>query len=238
LVAIWGDVMKKFLIIILVLLLVCGCSKSDVISEEEINGNNIITSTSESNNNDSNTNSESISDNDLVTYMVEVEDEVDSLLDSSDINATNQNKLRNTFITLTDFIFYDGEIKGKKFSDLTLECKTKIIEIYISIDSKIEEKFPNYKDNIKTSSSNTYNNLANKTTELKNKLLEEYKNYVGEDNYNNLIDSYYEDKSNLESTINEYSPYIEEAKEKSKSVYESVKEKISNWYKEYKESGD
>ena len=35
-----------------------------------------------------------------------------------------------------------------------------------------------------------------------------------------------------------YKPYIDEAKEKTKSGVQKAKEKLSEWYKNYKENGD
>jgi hypothetical protein len=220
--------MKKFLILILCTFIICGCSKSsDVITEEEISSNNIIS-----------TASENLNDSEFSTYMDDVKEEVNNILESSDISSSDEGRLRNTFITLTDFIFYDGEIKGKTFSELGYETKLKVMEVYTEIDEKISEKFPNYKDNIKTTTSNTYNNLKDKTSELKNKILDEYKSYVGEDAYQEVIDSYEDDKSQLNDVYETYKPYVETGKEKAKSTYEKVKEKVSNWYSEFKESGE
>ena len=87
---------------------------------------------------------------------------MDTLVTQEDISKTDERTLKNTFITLTDFIFYDGEIKGKKFSDLTSSAKEKVIDIYTKIDDKLETKFPNYKENIKGTSKNAYNNIKDK----------------------------------------------------------------------------
>ena len=51
-------------------------------------------------------------------------------------NTTMKEKLENTFITLTDFIFYDGTIKGMTFDELTDTAKQEILDLYEKIDSK------------------------------------------------------------------------------------------------------
>ncbi len=72
-------------------------------------------------------------------------------------------KAKSGFITLVDFIFYDGTIKGKKFSELKTSAKAKIIYYALLIDSKIDNKWPGYKDTIK-----------NKVSDLKAKLIAKY----------------------------------------------------------------
>lgn len=76
-------------------------------------------------------------------------------------------KAKEGFVNIVDFIFYDKEIKGHKFKELTNSAKLKIISIALKIDSKIDSYFPNYKDKIK----GTYNNV-------KAKLVEKYIEYT------------------------------------------------------------
>ena len=204
-VAIDGDFMKKYLILILALLLVTGCDINI-----NLNSNNLI---------DTREVEEKVSDDNLVQYVEDVNEEID--------NVNDKNTLKNTFITLTDFIFYDGEIKGKKFSELKDDSKEEILVLYEKIDMKIESKFPNYKENISDSGKKTYNNVKDKVTELRDKFKTEH---------SDIYDQYEEGKNNMSDVYSEYEPYIEEGKEKSKEVYNKAKDKVSSWYKEYKES--
>lgn len=175
-------------------------------------------------------------ENDFINYLDDVSYEVNRIADAKTVDKSDENILKNTFITLTDFIFYDGEIKGKKFSELTAECKEKVIDIYTKIDSKIEEKFPNYKENIKSTSKKVYSNVKDKVIDIKGKIQEEYKERVGDEGYQNTVDAYNEDKENVKDVYDTYKPYIDASKEKAKSTYDKAKEKVSNWYKDYKES--
>lgn len=82
---------------------------------------------------------------------------------SNSLNDLKEDKgfldeMKSTFITLVDFIFYDGSIKGKKFSELTTSAKAKIVYYTLLIDSGIDSKWPNYKENIE----NKYNNIKAK----------------------------------------------------------------------------
>lgn len=180
--------------------------------------------------------SEVTTDDDFVNYIDDVSSEVDNLVAKEKISESDEKTLKNTFITLTDFIFYDGEIKGKKFSDLTSSAKEKVIDIYTKIDEKIDSKFPNYKENIKSTSKNAYNNIKEKASTLKEKIQNEYREKVGEEGYQNTVDSYEDGKSDAKDVYDTYKPYIEEGKSKAKSSIEKAREKIASWYQEYKES--
>ena len=164
----------------------------------------------------------------FIDYLENVNNEVDKVND--------ENVLKNTFITLTDFIFYGGEIKGIKFNDLTSSVKEKVLNIYEEIDVKIESKFPGYKENIKSNSIKTYNNIKDKLEEERNNILNNYKNSVGEDEFNDTIDSFNEGKESMNDTINTYKPYVEESKAKAKEYIAQKKDELNDWYQQYKNS--
>lgn len=164
----------------------------------------------------------------FIDYLENVNNEVDKVND--------ENVLKNTFITLTDFIFYGGEIKGIKFNDLTSSVKEKVLNIYEEIDVKIESKFPGYKENIKSNSLRTYNNIKDKLEEVRNNILNNYKNSVGEDEFNETIDSFNEEKENMIDTINTYKPYFDDGKAKAKEYIAKKKDELNDWYQQYKNS--
>ena len=70
--------------------------------------------------------------------------------DSNNINTTSiKENVKSTFIAIIDFIFYNKEIKGYTFSELTLNAKLQVIKIALTVDNKIDKYFPEYKDFIK-----------------------------------------------------------------------------------------
>ena len=87
--------------------------------------------------------------NDPVEYFNSLEEEKD------------ESKLKKGFTNIIDFLFYDKEIKGKKFSELKDDAKYKVMKVALSIDKKIEEKFPSYKEKI----SDKYKNIKSKVVE-------------------------------------------------------------------------
>ena len=113
-------------------------------------------STNSSNNSNNNT-EQNYTEEEVVNYFTNLDTELS--------NYTNDNSLGKTikekFVKGVDFIFYDGEIGGKTFDELTNSAKLKIIKLTLSIDNKIDSKFPGYKDSI----SSTYQNIKNKLVE-------------------------------------------------------------------------
>ena len=59
------------------------------------------------------------------------------------------NKGKSYFIYCVDFLFYDSEINGIKFSDMTDSAKQQLLCDISTIDSLICVKYPDYKENIK-----------------------------------------------------------------------------------------
>ena len=173
------------------------------------------------------------SDEEFVNYINNVEQEVTAIAEKEEVTVEDQKVLENTFITLTDFIFYGGEINGVTFDELTDSAKEKVLDLYDKIDTKIESVFPNYKENIASTSKDVYANLKKEITELKDKIKDKYIDEYGQDKYDNLENAYNESKETLkDSAQNTY----ETLKDVSTEFYENTKNKAENWYKNYKES--
>ena len=198
--------------------------------EQDIKENNIIEGENSKIDNTTVT-----TDEEFVSYMSDVEGEVVRIVEQKTITETDKNTLKNTFITLTDFIFYGGTIKGKTFDQLQEETKVKVIDLYNRIDTKIESVSPNYKENIKSTGNKVYTNVVEKASNLKDKIKDSYKNFVGEDGYNQTSEAWEYDKQTVKDVYEVYEPAIDKAKEKAKDTYESAKDKVSSWYQGFKE---
>lgn len=230
--------MKKVIIILIALSIITGCASENIKNNltENIKTKNVQTEeiikvepevpTKESLEEESST----TNDITIINYINDVEKEVTTLTNNENSISTKE-KLKNTFIALTDFIFYNGTINGITFNELSSSAQEKVLEIYTNIDRKIESYYPNYKETIKTTSQNIYTNVIEKANSIK----EKYKEKVGEDSYNNNKEIIEEDLNRLKETIN---PTVDYVKENSKNIYDSVKEKADNWYQNYKESSE
>ena len=65
-------------------------------------------------------------------------------------DLTFKEKAKNGFVTIVDFIFYEGTIKGITFKELKNSTKAKVIYYALLIDNGIDSKFPGYKDTLST----------------------------------------------------------------------------------------
>lgn len=212
--------MKKIIIILLCCILVTGCININIGTKDNTPVKELTKEETK------NTNYESLGE------------EATNILEKEEITKEEESRVKRIYLTLTDFLFNGGKINGKTFEDLTIEAKSKCYDIYLKLSNLMEEKFPNYKEEFPKKAKETVSNLKDKMTELKDKIKNEYREFVGEEQYQILEDSFNEDKGNLEDVYETYKPYIDNAKEKTKGAYQKAKEKASNWYQEYKESNE
>ena len=113
---------------------------------------------------------ESLTKNDQ--YVIKLlNDEITGLEENNNVETFGQ-KAKNTFIKVVDFIFYDKDINGIYFKDLTDKAKLTIISLTLKLDNLIEKYFPNYKENISSKYMDIKNKLVilylDKTTEFCN----------------------------------------------------------------------
>lgn len=186
--------------------------KKEEITLKEKEKSSYFNDSAETNNNEENADSD-----DVVSYVDIV---VDQAIDDA-AKEENESKLKNTFIVLTDFIFYEGTIKGYTFKELRDEQKQKIMTAWEKLDAKIEAKYPNYKEKIKDKKDKTYSNVKEKFTSLK----EIIKEKIGED----ATEEAKTDTENLKDVTSYY-------KDKTSEYYNKAKDKASDWYNNYKNS--
>ena len=165
---------------------------------------------------------------------VTVIDEVQKIDDATDaiLNEKNQeeakSKLKGVFISLVDFLFYEGEIKGVTFDELTSEGKEKVLQIIHSIDEKIEKKFPGYKENISSAATAAFE----KASELIKKGAANIKDFsqdkLGEENYNKIIES----KDELVKYTKAAYSII---KDIGGDFLGSAKDKLKDWYEKFRD---
>lgn len=168
-----------------------------------------------------------ILENDVIDYCYQLESEIDTYLESEDaLNA--KEKVTQTFITFVDFLFYDGEIKGVTFDELSYESKEKVKEITSNTLAKITTKYPDFSSKVE----NKYQELKPKASfhfyQIKDFLGEKYETslkkiegFIGEENYNNFKEGKDEMKESFKNTYDGAKAYVKEK-------YESFRNKHSN----------
>lgn len=133
---------------------------------ENNQNNNTTNSSQEENNNQEvmkpNTNNNPVveqnyTEEQVIAYFQNLNNELTNYNNDKTLGET----LKTSFVKCIDFLFYNEPIGGKTFSELTNSAKIKILEIALSIDSKIDSKFPGYKETINTK----YQNIKTKVIE-------------------------------------------------------------------------
>ena len=102
-------------------------------------------------------------DNIVLNYI----DSVKTKVENYSSNENNKKTAKEYFCGIVDFIFYDGKIKGHTFNELSTSAKAKVIYYTLILDSKIDSKFPGYKDS-----------LGDKYNDIKVKLVGKYLSLV------------------------------------------------------------
>lgn len=100
----------------------------------------------------------SVSEEAVLNYVREVNNDFQE--------ATLKESVKKGFITVVDFIFYEGKIKGYSFKDLSNKAKLEVISMALYLDTKIDKYFPSYKESISTASKNIYTDVKGKIIKL------------------------------------------------------------------------
>lgn len=106
---------------------------------------------------ESNTGSNADADTEVLTYV----DNLEKSFDSGSITDS----LKSGFVTVVDFIFYDGKIANHTFSELTDSAKLKVLSAVLYFDGKIDTYFPGYKESISSGAKNIYSTLKTNVVE-------------------------------------------------------------------------
>ena len=182
----------------------------------------------EENNNQTNEKTANYSQNNetAIATFNSIEEEIDDILNSE--NVTNaKEKVKGTFITIVEFIFYDSEINGVTFDELTDSGKQKVLEIANKIDTKIESKFPNYKDTISDTTKKAFNKASELIKKGAENISEFSKEKLGEENYNAIINA-------KDEFIDYTKQAIDIIGDVGSNIFNSGKEYIKNWYENLK----
>lgn len=161
-----------------------------------------------------NSGSNNYSEEEVVSYFEDMEEEVSN-------SSSFKDKFKEYFITIVDFIFYDGEIKGYTFDELSGTAKAKVISFALKIDSKIEEYIPGYKESISSTTGKVY-------TDIKEKLVTSYL-----DISSTICKDSEEECSRVKEIFGEIKEYCKIGWEFIKGLVKSGATKLKDWYEIY-----
>ncbi len=126
--------------------------KENVVKDEDLNYKDIINNQNEVESDEVKETVSGNADAEVLSYVKNIENDA--------FNNITKN-LKMGFITIVDFLFYGGDIKGYTFNELTSKAKLEVLEGTLVVDKKIEELFPGYKETISNNTSKVYTNVKN-----------------------------------------------------------------------------
>lgn len=129
----------------------------------------------------------------------------------------NRNVIKENFIKIVDFIFYDRDINGYYFKDLTNGAKLKVIYYATMLDNLIDKEFPSYKENL----SEMYNNTKARLVKL---YLEKSSEYCKDNE--NVCKQAKSDFTVLKKSLNITFDFI-------KGLCQDGTQKLKEWYEIY-----
>lgn len=143
----------------------------------------------------------------------------DSVLETTSemLKDKNRNVIKENFIKIIDFIFYDSDINGYYFKDLTNGAKLKVIYYATMLDNLIDKEFPSYKENL----SEMYNNTKARLVKL---YLEKSSEYCKDNE--NVCKQAKSDFTVLKKSINITFDFI-------KGLCQDGTQKLKEWYEIY-----
>lgn len=143
----------------------------------------------------------------------------DSVLDTTSemLKDKNRNIIKENFIKIVDFIFYDSDINGYYFKDLTNGAKLKVIYYATMLDNLIDKEFPSYKENL----SEMYNNTKARLVKL---YLEKSSEYCKDNE--NVCKQAKSDFTVLKKSLNITFDFI-------KGLCQDGTQKLKEWYEIY-----
>jgi hypothetical protein len=137
-------------------------------------------------------------------------------------DKTTKEKAKEVFTTTVDFLFNDGEIKGKTLKGLSSKGVAETTKLITKIEMAVENKFPGLIDSTK-----------DKYKNAKEKIIEKYEETV-ENFCKDRREKCEGAKQDLEDLKKEYKETFKYLLEKGSEGIDKAKEKIGNWYSNYK----
>ena len=83
-----------------------------------------------------------MTDDEVIEYIKNISDKM------TECSENIADSVKSGFITVVDFLFYDGEIGGRTFDSLKDDAKSTVLGIYDTISTYIEEHLPIWKESL------------------------------------------------------------------------------------------
>ena len=133
------------------------------------------------------------------------------MIDENQLDAV-KDKAKDIFVTGVDFIFYDGEISGVTFNELTDQGKEVTMDNLESLGEMVDSVIPGWREEL----SEKYQVASDFVSSVYLSGLERIREYLGDENYEALG----EIKDQILGDITD--------------TYDGAKERVKSWYEEFR----
>lgn len=137
--------------------------------------------------------------------------EIEELINENQLDAV-KDKAKDIFVTGVDFIFYDGEISGVTFNELTDQGKEVTMDNLESLGEMVDSVIPGWREEL----SEKYQVASDFVSSVYLSGLERIREYLGDENYEALG----EIKDQILGDITD--------------TYDGAKERVKSWYEEFR----
>ena len=212
-------------------------AKEEQVSNNEVNNTNNVSKSDDTNSNYIENNNKNILNNDaseVIKYSSNDEVVINSLenslknINNGDTSSKSfADSAKGVFVSIVDFLFYDGEINGVTFDELTDKGKEQVLKLANKVDGAIESKIPGYKETISDTASKAFNKASEVIKSGANNLSDFAREKLGEENYQSIIDA----KDELVYYTKNAISFLGDVGGK---AFNSIKDKVSSWYQDFK----
>lgn len=137
--------------------------------------------------------------------------EVETMIEGNKLDEV-KNKAKEVFVTGVDFIFYDGEISGVTFDELTEEGKEITMNNLDALGDLVDQVIPGWREEL----SDKYRVASDFVGDIYLSTLDKIREYLGDENYEAL--------GNIKDRI--FGDVYD--------AYDGAKEHVKSWYEEFR----
>ncbi len=186
---------------------------------------NDTTSSTVDSSNQADTDGVTTDEDEVINHFMLMNEDINNGLVSNEENV--KDKAKAGFITFVDFVFYDSEINGLTFDELSDKNKKNILVLFKTMDDGVMNYFPNYKEEFSHLTDDTVTLISDLVDAGISNLSDFSKKTLGEDVYNQFIetkDNFIETSGDL---ISSGWGYITDG-------FDSGKTYIKDWYENWR----
>ena len=169
-------------------------------------------------------------ENKVISKLKETLNSVKNAVSDADLKG----KGKQAIITIVDFLFYDGEINGVTYDELSDSAKENVLALVAKIDDTIESKVPGYKDTINDAATQAkiavLMGLIKGYSELDDFLYD----HLDSEDYSKLIDAEINAITTAFKVVNTVSEKAADVKESTSDALDNLKTKADSWYQNWK----